>query len=1051
MLHVALLRSQVSFKGGDAAPKKVRISITCVEGEGDADGKDNFGAFALHVVRMPGNPSAHEAQPGFELLASSEYSYDTAVLTLDDLDCAGGCFIIPSTQVAGEEGPFTLNVLCETPHADLVLEPVVQIGDLMLQAIAADDLTGLQKLLDRAKKLDVARVQAIKGQDYLSRRKFEERLRGAVVAQPPSMQALQLCLRGASEANVPPSLLERAEALLATLLAAQELDEARKSGDWERMDRAINGARLAKVAESKVEPYVRPMLEARGAARLRTCLAKGEDGYTTLQACYDDAVLMGLGSSADAKEAELLLTFLSNSQRFLRGEFAPWMGGGYQLHEPMSRVGTAPAAGVRLGAGQQADTAAKLPRWLDNPQYKLVIGGVTILKMQVSVDRAGDASFAEYAVHVVKVTGDAGAEAEAEAMALQVGPRHEVVASTPYLLDSEHEGSTASLTFEAEADATYFIVPSTKATGQTGGFSLTTIGVGECEPAARRCMSRSPERLLHGYVYPFLPTLTRMPCTGLLSSLADTLDEVSLVQGELRRAMDLKTFDLLPELVDRAESAVVDLAQHPLVARSKLVSEMEFGWQQRSADAMTSAITAAKRAKVDKDTLKLYAKRARQLSIEAKLRRGMAGNIPLLHAACEEAKVIDFDGVLRKEAEEKLKQYTCRFSMGSLFGEDSAAGSRRFGSWRENPTFRLRAVGGRKCTIYVAVNEDGELSATSRAKLERREAREKERHAVARDKMAAMQAAALADVKNEELAAAAKEAARVFGELDDARQRRERRQASVDDDEGGGALTRIGVHVVRNTRDSWIPGVLSNYEDLSLPAGADKLGDDVYNDGQAYCAFEMPADGDAYVVPSTWLPGEEGIFTLSLMSSAEFSVDEVDHFDTTCLKLKGVWTSANQGPRSSSGKEDGKSFKAEKTWHRNPQFRVWLRDPETNEAVTGPVGLSITVSTPIEGAEVGMHVMRNAFCQFHNEKIEVLADRYQRVAGFSPHTLANELTYEISVDDSFEVRKNGCEPGFPFFIVPSLMDKKMAGPFMMTIYSDKGIVVQMLDDASRKI
>ena len=40
---------------------------------------------------------------------------------------------------------------------------------------------------------------------------------------------------------------------------------------------------------------------------------------------------------------------------------------------------------------------------------------------------------------------------------------------------------------------------------------------------------------------------------------------------------------------------------------------------------------------------------------------------------------------------------------------------------------------------------------------------------------------------------------------------------------------------------------------------------------------------------------------------------------------------------------------------------------------------------------------------------------------------------------------------FPFFIVPSLMDKKMAGPFSLQIYSDVGIVIQMLDDEARKL
>ena len=47
--------------------------------------------------------------------------------------------------------------------------------------------------------------------------------------------------------------------------------------------------------------------------------------------------------------------------------------------------------------------------------------------------------------------------------------------------------------------------------------------------------------------------------------------------------------------------------------------------------------------------------------------------------------------------------------------------------------------------------------------------------------------------------------------------------------------------------------------------------------------------------------------------------------------------------------------------------------------------------------------------------------------------------------------RTGCEKNFPFFIVPSLFDKKMDGPFSLVIYSDKPIVIQMLDDEARKL
>ena len=70
--------------------------------------------------------------------------------------------------------------------------------------------------------------------------------------------------------------------------------------------------------------------------------------------------------------------------------------------------------------------------------------------------------------------------------------------------------------------------------------------------------------------------------------------------------------------------------------------------------------------------------------------------------------------------------------------------------------------------------------------------------------------------------------------------------------------------------------------------------------------------------------------------------------------------------------------------------------------------------------------------------------------GFSDG-VAPEIAFDQTLDTQFEVKKNGCEESFPFFIVPSLMDKKMAGPFMIQIISDKEIVIQVLDDAARKL
>jgi hypothetical protein len=135
---------------------------------------------------------------------------------------------------------------------------------------------------------------------------------------------------------------------------------------------------------------------------------------------------------------------------------------------------------------------------------------------------------------------------------------------------------------------------------------------------------------------------------------------------------------------------------------------------------------------------------------------------------------------------------------------------------------------------------------------------------------------------------------------------------------------------------------------------------------------------------------------------------------------------------------------------------VWLKDPDDGTE-HDEVGLQLVLTAGIEGAEMGIHVMRNVFCQFYNEKIEVLADRYQRCVGRTPKHLAAEpgrapeISFDVMLRKDHEVKKNGCDPAFPFFIVPSLLDKKMSGPFSLTIYADKPIVIQQLDDESRKL
>jgi len=269
-------------------------------------------------------------------------------------------------------------------------------------------------------------------------------------------------------------------------------------------------------------------------------------------------------------------------------------------------------------------------------------------------------------------------------------------------------------------------------------------------------------------------------------------------------------------------------------------------------------------AKVDKAVVKLFTQRRKQLVMESKLTGGLAGDNGMLLAAVEEGRLIGYTGGSFPKAEVELKKMKTK-TITSIFMDEDAAGSQSFGNWRENPAWKVSV--SEKTTVYVALNEDGIVDDDMAALLEKRKASRLAAWEKARDKMEAAAVVAEADEKNDELAAKAKDAARIFAELDEAKGAREKREA--DDEES--SFTSLGLHAVRNTRESWIPGVLTGFTTLGFSE---------YKDDQAWLAVEVdPADGPFFVVPSTWEPGEEGLFTLSLSASCELDVSEVEDSD----------------------------------------------------------------------------------------------------------------------------------------------------------------------------
>ena len=77
----------------------------------------------------------------------------------------------------------------------------------------------------------------------------------------------------------------------------------------------------------------------------------------------------------------------------------------------------------------------------------------------------------------------------------------------------------------------------------------------------------------------------------------------------------------------------------------------------------------------------------------------------------------------------------------------------------------------------------------------------------------------------------------------------------------------------------------------------------------------------------------------------------------------------------------------------NPQYRVHLnwdakaKQPLPQGASDAPESahLTVVVSTPIEEAELGVHLLRNTACTHHEETFEALPQRYHKLLDRTPN------------------------------------------------------------------
>ena len=290
----------------------------------------------------------------------------------------------------------------------------------------------------------------------------------------------------------------------------------------------------------------------------------GEAGYTELQTVYDDACKAGL-QGGEVDEAARLIELIKQSQRHLISEFTPACGGG--IEEEL---------------------------WVNNPQFRLVVQGAEAVRVQLSVDEAGEDDLGCYAVHVLRIDGGR------DGATTQVSGRD----AGAMVLETAYDEDTTKGDFLAEPGMLHLVIVSTLEPKRVGHFSITTVGM--CEY---------------------------------------TLEEVKpLVQFDIRAAMAASAFEKLPALIRQAETA--GLGWHPTVAGAKLIGDIEAAWQKLDHEAMDPAIEKAFAAKAaDTAILVLYKRRYRQLLLDAKLHEGLENdNVAMLLACVDEAKLIDYHG-----------------------------------------------------------------------------------------------------------------------------------------------------------------------------------------------------------------------------------------------------------------------------------------------------------------------------------------------------------------------------------------------------------------------
>ncbi|KAK3272310.1 hypothetical protein CYMTET_19384, partial [Cymbomonas tetramitiformis] len=570
------------------------------------------------------------------------------------------------------------------------------------------------------------------------------------------------------------------------------------------------------------------------------------------------------------------------------------------------------------------------------------------------------------------------------------------------------------------------------------------------------------------------------------------LERVDTIQDRVMNALyklEVPNYEVLPELVREAGALDAVFAGQAMMSAARMVGTMESMRVANNEAGLRAAIETARRSAGESIKLHMlvhFNLQRRNMMVERLLDQALnppgrkpwhLGGEPLydsLLASIDASHILKYqsDNVTRSKkaiAMAGLKVAT----VSGMFKCEEAAGCHGLheedgphpGLWRENPAYLLTTAEGStsgSTMLCLSINDGGEIleEEGEESFMQWKAAELEARIATAQawvqkcSKKAGKKAAKLEEDPARALAKAEANLQELVAQQDARKQREAEYEALV---AAGGPIDhfdKVGVHLVCNTwggvAKELFAGVQMDHEVKAFSG---------YKKDTSFLLTEVDLrKGPYFIVPSAFTRGLEGPFTLSaMMVGANVQLERVPSFKHQRYPLLGEWRKdlkKPKGPRElkpAVGK-DAKNVVPEKSWNLNPQYRVWLAEngsAHVHKKVT--TTLRIVLQTEVPRARLGLHVMRNLPHPKFDSKVEVLEAKFQVVVAKTPvYDTPGEVYVDVKLSTT-SGKKEGCSSDSPFFIVPSLDDKKASGRFTMIVYSDKPLVIEPLEEGERNL